>query len=165
VDPEPAHRCRCCEDYAGKISHNVPGSSRAADESCRVSANSVSSGHRTSAAPAAGLVACLGTLPLVPILVQGPAMATETRSPMPLVIASRTAAASRERIPHGAASLEGWFGGIHRLTRPAARRVRLPATERASDSFGDLGLIYSQRRDHSLIDGDVLFQKSISHHR
>lgn len=82
---------------------------------------------------------------------QRPPLASQTRGPTPLVIASRAATVSRKGIPDGQAPREGWFWGSGGFTTPATRGVGLPCTERASNAFEGLALIDSRRSDHPVM--------------
>src|SRR5262249_23937400 len=65
---------------------------------------------------------------LVPVVVQRPRAAAQTRGPVPLMTAARTASPCRERVPLGAARLEKRLGRVGPQTIAAARPRRPPLT-------------------------------------
>src|SRR5262249_14210999 len=73
-------------------------------------------------------------LRFVPVFVQRPLTAAQTRSPMPLMAATGTASPRRERIPLGATRLEERLRRVGPLTTPAAGRRRPPLAQRTPDA-------------------------------
>ena len=98
----------------------------------------------------------------VPILVQRPAVAAETRRPAPLVIAPRASSACRERIPDRAAPGEEWLGRRRRITAPPTRRVRSPTAERTSHAAEDSVFAESGNGDRDTA-GAILMPEYVPH--
>ena len=106
--------------------------------------------RHSSAAPA-----CL----VVPIVVQGPLLASMTRRPSPLVAATRTPSTGQEGVPHRAASFETRLGRVDTVTVPEARRRRPPPAQRTPDPAEPLVLLFVFRDvDDDPVGGPIVFQ-------
>jgi hypothetical protein len=110
-----------------------------------------------------GSAASAGTLPdLVPVRMQGPAVATQAGCPHPLVIAARTTPTGRERVPGGVATGEEWFRGIVRIATPSALTCGLPSAQRATDTLELVHFVEPESGDDPLIEDRGSLQHPLS---
>ena len=81
----------------------------------------------------------------VPIFVQRPAFALQTRRPTPLMVAAGAAATRVEAIPTLAAAIGKKFWMTTRPAEPTVRRFRLPLAEWTTDA-AEIEDLVSQRK-------------------